>query len=177
MYVKERLWTDGRCEELIQLCNELGVIIDLSHASKRTSIEVITASKLPVIVSHANVKGVRNHVRNLDDEQLEALKDNGGVVGVTFIPPTIGEHPSYRGLADHIMYIYERFGPDIICIGTDYFGLLNFDEPEGLEDITGIGKLWNELRRRGLGERDLEKIAYLNAIRVIQNNALKWVSP
>jgi membrane dipeptidase len=167
----------GDGEELVQLCNELGVIIDLSHASKRTSIEAIAASKLPVIVSHANVKGVRSHARNLDDEQLEALKNNGGVVGVTFIPPTIGDQPSYRRLADHIMYIHDRFGSEIIAIGTDYFGLLNVDEPEGLEDITGIGRLWDELKSRGLGDRDLEKIAYLNAMRVVQANAVRWVNP
>jgi membrane dipeptidase len=167
----------GDGEELVQLCNELGVIIDLSHASKRTSIEAIAASKLPVIVSHANVKGVRSHARNLDDEQLEALKNNDGVVGVTFIPPTIGDQPSYRRLADHIMYIHDRFGSEIIPIGTDYFGLLNVDEPEGLEDIAGIGRLWDELKSRGLGDRDLEKIAYLNAMRVVQANAVRWVNP
>jgi len=166
----------GDGEELVQLCNELGVIIDLSHASKRTSVEAITASKLPVIVSHANVKSVRSHARNLDDEQLEALKKNGGVVGATCIPPTLGDKPSYTHLADHIMYIYERFGPDIIAIGTDYFGLLNVDEPQGLEDITGIVRLWEELRRRGLGERDLEKIAYSNAMRVVQSNSVRWAS-
>ncbi len=166
----------GDGEELVQLCNELGVIIDLSHASKRTSVEAIMASKLPVIVSHANVKSVRDHARNLDDEQLEALKKNGGVVGATCIPPTLGDKPSYTHLADHIMYIYERFGPDIIAIGTDYFGLLNVDEPQGLEDITGFVRLWDELRRRGLGERDLEKIAYLNAMRVVQSNSVRWAS-
>ncbi len=167
----------GDGEELVQLCNELGVIIDLSHASKRTSIEAIETSKLPVIVSHANVKGVNSHARNLDDEQLEALKNNGGVVGATFIPPSLGDHPSYRKLADHIMYIHERFGAEIIAIGTDLFGLLNVDEPEGLEDITGIAWLWDELRSRGLSDKDIEKIAYLNAMRVIRANAVRWVNP
>jgi len=166
----------GDGEELVYLCNELGVIIDLSHASKRTSLEAMAASKLPVIVSHANAKGVRDHARNLDDEQLEALKDNGGVVGATLIPPTLGEQPSYKRLADHIMYIYERFGSDIIAIGTDYFGLLNVDEPEGLEDISNIGRLWDALRSRGLCDRDLEKIAYLNAMRVVKTNAVKWAN-
>jgi membrane dipeptidase len=166
----------GDGEELVRLCNELGVIIDLSHASKRTSMEAISASKLPVIVSHANVKSVKNHSRNIDDEQLEALRSNRGVVGVTCIPPTLGDQPSYRNLADHVMYIYENFGPDIIAIGTDYFGLLNVDEPEGLEDITGIVNLWDELRKRGLSDKDIEKIAYANAIRVIQSNAERWTN-
>ncbi|MEM4374652.1 MAG: dipeptidase [Nitrososphaerota archaeon] len=165
----------GDGEDLVHLCNDLGVIVDLSHASKRTTVEALSASKLPAIVSHANVRSVRDHARNLDDEELEMLKRNGGVAGTTFIPPTISDQASVRGLADHIMYIYERFGPDIIAIGTDFFGLLNVDEPAGLEDITRIANLWSELLKRGLGERDIEKIAYRNALRVVRENAVRWV--
>ncbi|BAJ50537.1 microsomal peptidase [Candidatus Caldarchaeum subterraneum] len=165
----------GDGEDLVRLCNEMGVIVDLSHASKRTTVEALSASKLPAIVSHANAKSVRNHARNLDDEELEALKNNGGVVGATFIPPTISDHASLKGLADHIMYIYEKFGPDILAIGTDFFGLLNVDEPDGLEDITKIVNLWNELLNRGVKESDVEKIAYLNALRVVRENAKRWV--
>lgn len=165
----------GDGEDLVRLCNELGVIVDLSHASKRTAVDVFSVSKLPVIVSHANVKSVWNHSRNIDDEQLEALKKNGGVVGITLIPPTISDKPSPKKLADHIMYIYHNFGPDIIAIGTDFFGLLNVSEPEGLEDITKLANLWSELRQRGLSEEDLEKIAFQNAFRVVTENANKWV--
>ncbi|MEM0349328.1 MAG: dipeptidase [Candidatus Caldarchaeum sp.] len=165
----------GDGEDLVHLCNDMGVIVDLSHASKRTTVEALSASKLPAIVSHANAKSIRNHARNLDDEELEALKKNGGVVGATFIPPTISDQPSLKGLADHILYIYEKFGPDILAIGTDYFGLLNVDEPQGLEDITKISDLWNELISRGIKESDVEKIAYLNALRVVRENAKRWM--
>lgn len=164
----------GDGEDLVKLCNELGVIVDLSHASKRTTIEAINASKLPVIVSHANAKSVKNHARNLDDEELETLKKNGGVVGITFIPPTISDQPSYKDLANHVMYIYEHFGPEIMAIGTDFFGLLNVDEPAGLEDITKIANLWNELRARGLDDKTIEKIAFHNAYRVVKENAKRW---
>ncbi|MEM0375785.1 MAG: dipeptidase [Nitrososphaerota archaeon] len=164
----------GDGEELIALCNRLGVIVDLAHASKRTTLEVIEASRLPVIVSHANFRAVRDHPRNVDDEQLEALNRNRGVVGVTFIPPTISDHPSVEALADHIVYACERFGPQLVAIGTDYFGLLNMVEPRGLEEVSRIGNLWRELERRGLGEREIRMIAYENAMRVIRENAARW---
>ncbi|MEM2237630.1 MAG: membrane dipeptidase [Candidatus Caldarchaeum sp.] len=164
----------GDGEDLIHFCNELGVIVDLAHASKRATVEALSASKLPAIVSHANAKAVCNHVRNLDDEELEALKKNGGVVGVTLIPPTISNQPSVKGLADHIMYIYERFGADILAVGTDFFGLLYMDEPAGLEDITKISNLWTELLNRGLNESDIEKISYRNVVRVVKENAKHW---
>ena len=66
------------------------------------------------------------------------------------IPLTISEKPSYRDLAEQALYIYEMFGPDILAIGTDFFGLLNVEEPEGLRDITGVANLFAELRDRGL---------------------------
>ncbi|MEM0441178.1 MAG: dipeptidase [Candidatus Caldarchaeum sp.] len=165
----------GDGEDLVHFCNELGVIVDLAHASKNATVEALSVSKLPAIVSHANAKTVCNHVRNLDDEELEALKKNGGVVGVTLIPTTISKQPSLKGLADHIIYIYEKFSPDIIAIGTDFFGLLHMDEPEGLEDITRFSNLWTELLNRGLNETDIEKIAYRNALRVVKKNAEHWV--
>ncbi|MEM1946635.1 MAG: membrane dipeptidase [Candidatus Caldarchaeum sp.] len=164
----------GDGEDLIHFCNELGVIVDLAHASKRATVEALSASKLPAIVSHANAKAVCNHVRNLDDEELEVLKKNGGVVGVTLIPPTISNQPSVKGLADHIMYIYERFGADILAVGTDFFGLLYMDEPAGLEDITKVSNLWTELLNRGVSEDDIEKIAYRNAVKVVKENAKRW---
>jgi len=165
----------GDGEDLIKLCNEFGVIVDLAHASKRTTIEALEASKKPAIVSHANAAGVRKHARNLDDDELEALKKNGGVIGITCIPPAISDRPSLKSLIEHVIYIYEKFGPEIIAIGTDYFGLLNVDEPEGLEDITGFLKLWEELQIRGLAKKDIEKITYYNSMRVIRENAKKWI--
>ena len=166
----------GDGERLVELCNDLGVIVDLSHGSKKALLETSEVSKLPFIVSHANAMGVQKHPRNLDDSELEAVRRVKGVVGFTFIPPTISSKPSLKGLADHIMYVYKSFGAEIAAIGTDYFGLLNTKAPEGLENITKIPNLWSELAARGLGEADLEKIAYQNALRVIKENAKRWAS-
>lgn len=164
----------GDGEELIERCNDLGVIVDLAHASKKSTIEALELSKLPAIVSHANASSVHRHVRNLDDEELEALKKNGGVVGITMIEPTLGGAADVKRVADHILYIYENFGKDIIAIGTDYFGLLHVKEPRGLEDVSKLSNLWDELSARGLSEEDIEKIAYHNALRVIRANAMRW---
>ena len=125
-------------------------------------------------MSHANVKAVKDHPRNVDDEQLEALSKNGGVLGFTLISPTISDDPSVESLADHVMYVYERFGPRILAVGTDYFGLLNMPEPRGLEEMSKLGNLWRELERRGLGDEEIRMMAYGNAMRVIRENASRW---
>jgi membrane dipeptidase len=164
----------GDGERLVQLCNELGVIIDISHASKKTTMEIIAQSKLPVIASHANARTVWEHIRNLDDEQLEALKTNGGVIGVNLVWPSISERPSLSTVADHIIYLLKRFGEDMCAIGTDYFGLLDHPEPEGLEDITKFAGLWNELVHRGMSRSAIEKVSGSNALRAIETNAQRW---
>ncbi|MCS6784856.1 MAG: dipeptidase, partial [Candidatus Caldarchaeum sp.] len=118
---------------------------------------------------------VHQHVRNVDDETLEKLKRNNGVIGVTCIEPTIGREATCKKLADHIIHVYQTIGCEHIALGTDYFGLLNMREPEGLEDITKIDNLWKELFSRGLSEEEVAKIAYRNIMRVVEANARKWV--
>jgi membrane dipeptidase len=165
----------GDGEELVKRCNELGIIVDMAHASKRSTLEVLNISKLPVIVSHANINSTYRHVRNIDDEELEALKRNGGVVGITFIKPTIGKTMDVKSLADHILYVYQNFGVENLAIGTDFLGMMHVGEPEELEDITKLNNLWIELLNRGLSESDIEKIAFKNAYRIIEANASRWV--
>lgn len=162
----------GEGEELVKEANRLGVIIDLAHASKNTHIDVLNVSRLPVINSHSNARRLKDVPRNLDDETLEEFKKKRGIVG--FIFGMIGGNEDINSLADQIMYVYQNFGPDIMAIGTDYFGLIDGKAPKGLEDITKIPKLFGMLQDRGLKESDIEKLAYKNALRVIEENAVHW---
>lgn len=164
----------GFGEEVVEEANLLGMVIDLSHASERTCIEAIGVSKLPVIVSHANVARVKPHPRNLSDRVLEGLESTGGVIGFTFIPSTIADKPSIDRLIDHILYVYEHYSDDILALGTDYFGLIYSKPPEGLENISKIVVLWDRLLERGLSESSLEKLAYRNALRVLDMHARLW---
>ncbi len=160
------LTTDG--EELVRLANELGVIVDLAHTSRNTMIDVLNLSRKPVIISHANAQGVHKHPRNVDDEILELLARNHGVIGITMIPSTIGPRPNIDSLVKHILYIHERFGPDIIAIGTDFLGIGK--TPEDLTNIGEIGRLIDKLAGYGINDNDLRKITFENALRVIRNN-------
>lgn len=72
--------------QVIQKMNELGMMIDLAHAGEQTFYDVIRHSRHPVIVSHAAVYALCPHFRNLNDEQIQALAKNGGVMGITFYP-------------------------------------------------------------------------------------------
>jgi membrane dipeptidase len=164
----------GDGERLVEKANELGMIVDLSHSSRQSAIDTLRMSKMPVIIGHANTRAVMDHPRNVDDETLGLLQKNGGAIGFTLIPSTIGRKPSAEALADHVMHVYERFGPNMLAIGTDFFGIQGMSEPEGLEDITKMPNLWKVLRARGLSEDGIARIAYKNAMRVIDKNATIW---
>lgn len=159
-------------EELVSLANKLGVIVDLAHAGMRTALEAIELSKKPVMISHANVRRLCDVPRNVTDEVLEALHRNNGVIGITMVPTFISKdkHPGMDDLLKHILYIYENYGADMIAIGTDYHGLLGLKPPEGLESIDKLPTLLEKLAEKGLGDADLENIAYRNALRVIEAN-------
>jgi len=159
-------------EELVKKANELGIIIDLSHASKNTLLEVAKVSKLPIILSHSNYNAIFNHKRNADDEMIETIKKKKGVIGFTFIRSTIGKKPSLESLARHIIAVRDKYGSDILAIGTDLFGIEK--TPIGLEDISKITNLISYLKKQGFNDEEIEKICWKNIMRVIEEHKDKW---
>jgi membrane dipeptidase len=94
-------------KQVIAELNRVGIMIDLSHPSKQANLQAIALSKAPVIASHSAARAVFDHSRNLDDEQLEAIKKNGGVVQtvafasyVKVTPPSAERSTALQGLAD-----------------------------------------------------------------------------
>ncbi len=83
--IPEGLSPFGR--RVVQRMNELGMVVDLSHAGRRSFFDALDATSKPVIASHSGCMAIHEHPRNLDDEQLRALARNGGVVGIVFCTP------------------------------------------------------------------------------------------
>jgi len=109
--------------ELVAALNEFGMLIDLSHVGDRTGLEVLELSAHPVAVTHANAFTVCQNVRNKSDALLDALKTNGGVLGITYLPPLVTLSPQTSTPADvvaHIVYAARRIGPAHVGIGSDF---------------------------------------------------------
>ena len=164
----------GEGEELVKECNRFGLIIDLAHASRRTHLDVAKISRLPFINSHSNAKAIHDVSRNLDDELFELIRGKDGVVGSIFGATMVGSKKDVDSLADHIMYVYEKFGGDILALGSDYFGIIDSSAARGVEDITKVRNLFSVLARRGMNAEDIEKLSYKNSLRVIEKNAEHW---
>ena len=80
--------------ELVAALNDHGIVVDVSHVGKATMMEAIAMSRAPVMASHSGARGVYDHARNLDDEQLRAIRDNGGVAQMVAFRRYIGEMPA-----------------------------------------------------------------------------------
>lgn len=146
--------------------NKLGMVIDVSHMSENTFWDVLEVTNAPIMATHSGVKALRNHQRNLTDEQLIALAENGGVVGIVFYPVFLTDKPSayVTDIVDHIDYAVNLIGIDHVAIGSDFDGS---DMPSDLQDATELYKITDELQNRGYSDEEIEKILGKNTLRLL----------
>jgi membrane dipeptidase len=158
--------------DLVKRCNRRKILVDLAHASKATfwgALEVHDPS-LPPIVSHTGIEAVYAHWRNIDDAQIKAIADRGGVVGVMFQSAFLENVPMFgRGsrkrITDHLAHIVDLVGDDVAAIGTDYDGAIT--PPSDLPDVTGYVLLVQDMLDRGWNAQRIGKILGGNYLRVM----------
>ena len=155
--------------KVIDEMNELRMLIDVSHLSETGFWDVIKRSKTPIVVSHSNCYALCPHLRNLKDEQIKALADKNGVIGVTFVPNFLTQEKrktSVKDVVKHIDYLVEKVGVDYVGLGSDFDG--TGDLPLGLEGVDKMPNLTEELLDRGYQEKEIEKILGGNFLRVFK---------
>jgi membrane dipeptidase len=155
---------------LVRACNERGILVDCSHLNRRGFFDVAALSTAPVVATHSNAHALCPASRNLDDEQLDAIRDSGGVVGVNFAVSFLRED----GLQDkatpldavcrHVDYLVERMGIDHVALGSDYEGA---EVPEALADAARLPRLAEALAGRGYDDDAVAKITHRNWLRVL----------
>ncbi|MEM7166255.1 MAG: dipeptidase [Planctomycetota bacterium] len=156
--------------DLVKRCDELGVAIDLSHLNEKGFWDVQKSSRNPLIASHSNAHALCASTRNLTDEQLDAIGDSNGLVGINYAVPFLREdgkripETPLTDIVRHATYIAERIGIDKVGLGSDFDGAEVSSE---LGDVTGLPKLLDEFRAAGYGDDDLRKICHENWVRVL----------
>jgi membrane dipeptidase len=106
-------------KQVIQEMNRVGMVVDVSHMGYLASMETFETSTAPVIFLHSNPKGVRDHARNITDEQIKACAKTGGVVGINGVGDFLGDTKSETLIA-HIEYVLDLVGPKHVGLGLDY---------------------------------------------------------
>ncbi|GAW12650.1 hypothetical protein ANO14919_020200 [Xylariales sp. No.14919] len=185
--------------QLINEMNRIGMIVDLSHVSVDTMLDVLggreqkwAGSKAPVMFSHSSAYALCPHPRNVPDDVLQLVKKQNSIVMVNFSPDFIScvdngnsngvpdLYPANNTLshvADHIVYIGNLIGYDHVGLGSDFDGIQS--TPEGLDDVSKYPDLIAELLRRGVSDQNAAKIAGGNILRVwadVENVAAKLQS-
>lgn len=153
--------------EVVKEMNRLGMLIDLAHITAPGFYQVLELSEAPVLFTHGNCRALFDHPRNLDDNQIQALAQQGGVFGISFVDSFMGKQTaSLRRVADHIDHVVQLLGSSHnVAYGSDFDGC---HPPAGLEDVTRLPDLTAELLRRGYTENDMARILGGNYLRVFE---------
>ena len=154
-------------ETVIAEMNRLGIMVDVSHISKQAMLDAVGLSAAPVIASHSSTRALRDHPRNMDDEQLLALRDNGGVIQTVAVGDFVASRDdppiAVSDFVDHIDYAVGLIGIDHVGISSDFDG---GGGVAGWSDASETFSVTLELIRRGYTEDEIAKIWGRNLLRV-----------
>jgi membrane dipeptidase len=156
---------------LVQECNRLRILVDLSHMTQQGFWDVAALSDAPLVATHSNAHALSESTRNVTDRQLDAIRDSGGMVGINFCVGFLREDGApevgtpLETIVRHVDYLAERVGIDGVGFGSDFDGAMI---PTELGDASGLPRLVDALRRHGYTEPELYKLGYQNWIRVLR---------
>ena len=156
---------------LVRACNELRVVVDVSHLNERGFWDVAELSDAPLVASHSNAHALCPSPRNLTDDQLRAVGESGGVVGINFCVAFVREDGAddpdtpLSAIAAHAAHAAEVAGPDAVALGSDFDGATM---PHELDRAAKLPALFEALRAFGFDEPELERLALGNWRRVLR---------
>ncbi len=176
--------------QVVRECNRLGILIDCSHVGQRTSLDAARLSQKPIVISHTAVRAIVENPRCVTDEQMKAVAEKGGTIGITTFSPFIRteRQPTLEDYLDHFDYAIKLIGEDHVTFATDWFdgktkanwatpwyypevtqgkkygglGLVGFSQRSELVNVVG-----GMLKRKYSAER-IRKIVGGNFIRVLK---------
>ena len=154
-----------RGKDLVRLCNNLGIMIDLSHMNEAGFDDVARVSTAPLVATHSNAHALSQSPRNLTDRQMAVIRDTGGMVGLnyaTFYLNADGTAESDIGwepLIRHLDYMIEHLGEGHVGLGSDFDGCI---VPKAIGDVTGLPGFFDTLREHGYDEALIDRLAREN---------------
>ncbi len=150
--------------------NRLGMLIDVAHVSRDTMLQAAALSRTPVLSTHSCIRALCNHPRNMDDAQLDALRDVGGVIQITAVAAFLKQDAkpdavTVRDFADHVDYAVQRIGIQHVGISSDFDGGGGF---VGWRDASESANITAELLRRGYDRQEIAALWGGNFLRVLR---------
>lgn len=160
--------------EVINFMNKNNMIVDVSHANYKTSIDIINLVNKPLIASHSNIFNLCNNLRNLKDDQIKKIATLNGTIGITAVRNFIKPNTAVvSDMVDHIEYLKINKMLDNISIGFDFMDYLTEEfNDSNLVDLNSAIETQNlikELEKREFSQSQIAKITHLNALRVVKS--------
>lgn len=141
--------------EVLDAMAQVGMSVDVAHASDAMLPEVLNHPKARPFCSHGGVRGATDLWRNLPDSALKVIADRGGVVGVIFAPQYVGGR-RFDDVCRHIEHAVQVMGEDGVALGSDFDGMVPL--PKGMRDVRDLPRLTEALLQRGMAVRVVEKV-------------------
>lgn len=165
----ERNWVGDGCLEpenrgltnfgmqVVRECNRLGILVDCSHVGVQTTLDAVKYSAKPIVISHTAVRAITENPRCVTDEQMRAVADKGGTIGITTFSPFIRteRQPTLEDYLDHFDYAIGLIGEDHVTFATDWFDgktKVNWATPWYYPEVTQ-GKKYDGLGLEGFKTR------------------------
>ncbi len=159
--------------ELVRQCNRLNIMIDLSHLNEKGFWDVAKISKAPLIATHSNAYDLCKSSRNLSENQLRAIADSDGMVGLNFAVVFLREDGQLDPdtkldvILSHLDYLITRLGEDRVGIGSDFDGA---QVPQTIGDAAGLNVFRAALKRHGFDDALMKKICQTNWLQALKRS-------
>ncbi len=156
---------------LVKRCDELGVLVDLSHMNAEGFRDIAKISTKPLVATHSNVHALSNSSRNLMDWQLDAIRETGGIAGLNYAVPFLREDGRQTSdtplttMIRHLDHLLERLGEGGVALGSDFDGALI---PAEIGDVSGLPALVGAMRQAGYGDALVDRICRGNWLDVLR---------
>ncbi len=160
--------------EVVRRCEELGILVDVSHLSDAGFVDAASCTTKPFVASHSSARALCPHVRNLSDDMIRTIADRGGLIGINFCPAFVEPAPSgvnphiqwapygtIHAIVRHIRHVYNTGGLACLSLGSDFDGINRYLE---LDDVTCMPQLYEALKKDGFHESEIDAILYQNMI-------------
>lgn len=177
--------------DLVRRLEELRILIDVSHISEKGFWDIFDTTKRAIIVaSHSNAKRICDNARNLSDDQIKAIAERGGMVGLSMHPTLVAsKDPTVEDVVQHMEYITKMIGSEGVGLGTDFvdcvedvfrhkikamdptgslYGGALHTYPKGVETIEKVGNIFTLLEKKGFDSDTVRKLRGENAVRVLE---------
>jgi membrane dipeptidase len=158
-------------KRLVRACNDLGVMLDLSHLNEAGFNDVAALSDAPLVATHSNAHAVTPSTRNLTDRQLAMIRDSGGMVGLNFATVFLREDGKrspamgWEAVLRHLDHLIDKLGEDHVGFGSDFDGAT---VPEGITDVAGLPRLIEAMAAHGYDAALLRKLTWDNWLSVLR---------